>query len=148
MGKRSRRRRDDEPGDRPEAVDALLGPDRPADADPDTAPVEDPVAATPEGDAAPEEAGQPARKQLADVRLREVIALAEEADMLYHLYRWVVLKGGVPTARDWLPREDLPHPDGVSDVFGSWQKFLEHSQLADSPLLARLRTVDAREQEL
>ncbi len=56
-----------------------------------------------------------------DPRLREVIAYAEEADMLYHLFRWTLLQGKVPTARDWLPREDMPHPDGVVDVFGSWQ---------------------------
>ena len=65
--------------------------------------------------------------------------------MLYHLYRWTLLKGGVPSARDWLPREDMPHPDAVAEVFGSWAKFLDHAQLADSPLLARLRTLEERE---
>ncbi len=68
--------------------------------------------------------------------------------MLYHLFRWTLLQGKVPTARDWLPREDMPHPDGVADVFGSWQKFLDHSGLAESPLLARLRTLEEREREL
>jgi len=142
MGKRSRRKRDDEPPvDRPAAVDALLGTDPPAGradgaagAPADGAPAAEAPSAG--------EAREPARKQLADPRLREVIAYAEEADMLYHLYRWVLLKGGVPSARDWLPREDMPHPDGVADVFGSWQKFLEHSQLADSPMLARLKTLE------
>jgi hypothetical protein len=152
MGKRSRRKRDDEPSDRPAAVDELLG------ADPEPAPDAGPqnaadAARPPAADSAPGKgdapAGDPpAKKTLSDPRLREVIAYAEEADMLYHLYRWVVLKGSVPSARDWLPREDMPHPDGVSDVFGSWQKFLERSQLTESPLLARLRTMDEREREL
>src|SRR5829696_6054797 len=100
----------------------------------------------PEDDAAPEPAdgaAAPAEEQpkrtLADPRLREVMAYAEEADMLYHLYRWTLLKGGVPSARDWLPREDMPHPDAVAEVFGSWAKFLEYSGLPDSPMLARLR---------
>jgi hypothetical protein len=88
------------------------------------------------------------RRTLADPRLREVIAYAEEADMLYHLYRWVLLKGSVPTARDWLPREDMPHPDAVAEVFGSWQRFLDHAQLADSPLLARLRALEDQQKEL
>src|SRR5688500_15520858 len=78
---------------------------------------------------------------LYDPRMREVIAYAEEADMLYHLFRWTLLKGSVPTARDWLPREDMPHPDAVVDIFGSWPKFLEYAGLPDSPLLARLRAL-------
>ncbi len=41
--------------------------------------------------------------------------------MLYHLLRWTLLQGKVPSARDWLPREDMPHPDAVAEVFGSWQ---------------------------
>ncbi len=68
--------------------------------------------------------------------------------MLYHLYRWVLLKGSVPSARDWQPRVDMPHPDGVADVYGSWQKFLEHSGLPDSPLLARVKTLEDREGEV
>ena len=43
------------------------------------------------------EAEEP-KRTLADPRLREVMAYAEEADMLYHLYRWTLLKGGVPSA--------------------------------------------------
>jgi hypothetical protein len=101
------------------------------------------------GSPPPEEEAQGApeepKRTLADPRLREVMAYAEEADMLYHLYRWTLLKGGVPSARDWLPREDMPHPDAVAEVFGSWAKFLDHAQLADSPLLARLRTLEERE---
>ena len=133
MGKRSRRRGQDVPSDAP--ADAA------ADPAPDGAAPEEPAA--PGGT----EAERP-RSTLADPRLREVMAYAEEADMLYHLYRWVLLKGGVPSARDWLPREDMPHPDAVADVFGSWQKFLDHAQLADSPLLSRLRALEEREREL
>lgn len=104
-----------------------------------------------EGEAPPAEEAtedeQP-KRTLADPRLREVMAYAEEADMLYHLYRWTLLKGGVPSARDWLPREDMPHPDAVAEVFGSWAKFLDHAQLADSQLLAKLRALEEREKGL
>ena len=129
MGKRSRRKGNGAP---PEGIDGEAAEAAPADAAPEAADGEDPAP------------GQP-RRTLADPRLREVIAYAEEADMLYHLYRWTLLKGGVPSARDWLPREDMPHPDAVAEVFGSWQKFLDHSQLADSPLLAKVRTLEERE---
>jgi hypothetical protein len=132
MGKRARRK----------------GQNGPAAAAPtDVAPAED-VEPDPADGAPAEDADQQQRRTLADPRLREVIAYAEEADMLYHLLRWIVLKGSVPTARDWLPREDMPHPDAVVEVFGSWQKFLEHARLGDSPLLARLRAADEREREL
>jgi hypothetical protein len=80
--------------------------------------------------------------------MREVIAYAEEADMLYHLFRWTLVKGAVPTARDWLSRDDMPHPDAVGEVFGSWQKFLDYSGLPESPLLARLRALEERERGL
>ena len=93
-------------------------------------------------------AEEPQRSPLADGRLRDVMALAEEADYLYHLMRWTLLKGSVPSARDWLQREDMPHPDYVTEVFGSWAKFLEASGLQDSPLLARVRGMDEREREL
>lgn len=124
MGKRSRRNKEQ-------------GAEAPADA----APVAANGAPAAEGETA-EAAPEAPRRTLADVRLREVIALSEEADMLYHLLRWTLLKGSVPSARDWLPREDMPHPDAVAEVFGSWAKFLEHSQLAESPLLARLKTLE------
>jgi hypothetical protein len=92
---------------------------------------------------------QPApQRQIADPRLREAIAYADEADMLYHLLRWTLLQGRVPTPRDWLPREDMPHPDAVAEVFGSWQKFIDHSGLGDSPMLARLRELEEREREV
>jgi hypothetical protein len=136
VGKRSRRKGQQGPDDAGDAGEGTAGA---------PAPLADAAA-----DAAGEEAGaaeQP-RRSLADPRLREVIAYAEEADMLYHLYRWTLLKGGVPSARDWLPREDMPHPDAVAEVFGSWQKFLDHAQVADSPLLARLRALEEREREL
>ena len=136
MGKRARRK-----GIEPE-------PDAPARA----AAAEEAAPEAPEGDrgnGAPGERRQPAgRDAVYDPRLREIIAYAEEVDMLYHLYRWTLLQGKVPAAQDWLPREDMPHPDAVRDVFGSWAKFLEYSQLQDSPLLARLRTVDERGREL
>jgi hypothetical protein len=135
--------------------------------EPEAAPADDAPAteAEPSGDgdgAAADEAPAGRQRQpaggpgsLYDPRMREVIAYAEEADMLYHLFRWTLLKGAVPTARDWLPREDMPHPDAVAEVFGSWQKFLDYSGLPDSPLLARLRAleegvkdVEAREQQV
>jgi hypothetical protein len=137
MGKRARRK-----GIEPEPAEPAEQP-----ADGDTAAPAPPDAAA-DGDAATgDERRRPATGKGAvyDPRLREVIAYAEEADMLYHLFRWTLLQGKVPTARDWLPREDMPHPDGVADVFGSWQKFLDHSGLAESPLLARLRTLEERE---
>jgi len=90
----------------------------------------------------------PPGPRFADGRLREAIAYVDEVDMHYHLFRWVALRGELPTARDWLPREDLPHPDAVIDVFGSWPKFLETSGLVDSPLLLRLRALDDRERDL
>jgi hypothetical protein len=90
-------------------------------------------------DAAPEEA--PGRLR-PDGRLREVALLVEEADYLFALYRWIVLTGEVPRAQDWLRREEWPHPDYVIDVFGSWEKFLQHAEIPASPLLARLREAD------
>ena len=99
-----------------------------------------------EGDDAPDR--RPPQSRIADPRLREAIAYADEVDMHLHLFRWTLLVGKVPTARDWLPREDMPHPDAVAEVYGSWAKFLESSGLADSPLLARLREVDEREAQL
>jgi hypothetical protein len=89
-----------------------------------------------------------------DGRLREVALLVEEADYLLALYRWIVLSGEVPRAQDWLRREEWPHPDYVVDVFGSWEKFLQHAEIQASPLLARVREADeerravaAREQQ-
>jgi hypothetical protein len=77
-----------------------------------------------------------------DGRLRDVALLVEEADYLFALYRWIVLTGEVPRAQDWLRREEWPHPDYVVDVFGSWEKFLQHAEIPTSPLLARLRDAD------
>jgi hypothetical protein len=89
-----------------------------------------------------------------DGRLREVALLVEEADYLHALYRWVLLTGEVPRAQDWLRREEWPHPDYVIDVFGSWEKFLQHAEVPGSPLLARVReaeearrTLAAREEQ-
>ena len=70
-----------------------------------------------------------------DGRLREVALLVEEADYLFALYRWIILTGEVPRAQDWLRREEWPHPDYVIDVFGSWEKFLQHAEIPSSPLL-------------
>ncbi|HEY7620822.1 MAG TPA: hypothetical protein VH834_13690, partial [Solirubrobacteraceae bacterium] len=90
-------------------------------------------------EAAPEDA--PGRLR-PDARLREVSLLVEEADYLFALYRWIVVTGEVPRAQDWLRREEWPHPDYVIDVFGSWEKFLQHAEIPSSPLLARLREAD------
>lgn len=77
-----------------------------------------------------------------DGRLREVALLVEEADYLLALYRWIILSGELPRAQDWLRREEWPHPDYVIDVFGSWEKFLQHAEVTSSPLLARLREAE------
>jgi hypothetical protein len=175
VGKRSRRRKDDDEGpvERPPAVDALLGLDRPAGGD-----GEKPSARASDArdrDAADEDAADgdgssdgssrrgaaegtagkgsdrstaAARHPAPDSRLREVAYLVEEADHLLHLYRWILLTGEVPRAQDWLKREDWPHPDHVIDVFGSWQKFLAHAGVSDSPLLARLREAKATAKDL
>ena len=130
MGKRSRRRGET----RDEGRTA-----RPPTAEPasDGAP----GAATDEP--APEGAPAPAASPLAsDGRLHQAQLLIEEADHLGHLYRWIVLAGEVPRAQDWLRREDWPHPDDVIHVFGSWEKFLQHAQVPESRLLARLRTAE------
>ncbi|MEA2360138.1 MAG: hypothetical protein QOI62_3398 [Solirubrobacteraceae bacterium] len=89
-----------------------------------------------------------------DGRLREVAMLVEEADYLLALYRWTLLTGEVPRAQDWLRREDWPHPDYIIDVFGSWEKFLQHAEIPSSPLLASVREAEegrrslaAREQQ-
>ena len=83
-----------------------------------------------------------------DGRLREVALLVEEADYLNALYRWIVLTGEVPRAQDWLRREEWPHPDYVIDVFGSWEKFLQHAEIPTSPLLARLREAEEERKSL
>jgi hypothetical protein len=83
-----------------------------------------------------------------DGRLREVALLVEEADYLLALYRWIVLIGEVPRAQDWLRREEWPHPDYVVDVFGSWEKFLQHAEVTSSPLLARLREAEEERRTL
>jgi hypothetical protein len=83
-----------------------------------------------------------------DGRLREVALLVEEADYLFALYRWIVVTGEVPRAQDWLRREEWPHPDYVIDVFGSWEKFLQHAEIPTSPLLARLREADEERRDV
>lgn len=151
MGKRSRRNKEQAAASDAAAPEATPGPA--ADAGPAAKAIEAALDGPPTGaassrepaaaDAPPAAADAAAPKRtLADPRLREVIAYAEEADMLYHLYRWILLKGTVPTNRDWLPREDMPHPDAVAEVFGGWSKFLDHGQVADSPLLTRLKTLE------
>jgi hypothetical protein len=131
MGKRSRRR-----GEQTEPQDGAELREAPA---------------APEGAPPPPRADGPLRP---DGRLREVALLVEEADYLLALYRWIVLTGDVPRAQDWLRREEWPHPDYVIDVYGSWEKFLQHAEIPSSPLLARVREADderksvaAREQQ-
>jgi hypothetical protein len=101
--------------------------------------------AEPRDDAAAEDAPGPLRP---DGRLREVALLVEEADYVLSLYRWIVLTGDVPRAQDWLRREEWPHPDYVIDVFGSWEKFLQHAEIPSSPLLARVREADEERRSL
>jgi hypothetical protein len=106
----------------------------------------EPQEATEQSDDAPSD-GAPARLR-PDGRLREVALLVEEADYLFALYRWILLTGEVPRAQDWLRREEWPHPDYVIDVFGSWEKFLQHAEIPTSPLLARLREADEERRSL
>src|SRR3954453_5338777 len=120
MGKRSRRR-----GEAAEATEATETQD----------------AASAASDGAP----APLRP---DGRLREVALLVEEADYVLALYRWTLLTGEVPRAQDWLRREEWPHPDYVIDVFGSWDKFLQHAEIPTSPLLARLREAEEERRSL
>ena len=132
MGKRSRRR-----GEEPEATAAT----EKADGAPEGA----------DGDGAqPAAAAEPQRPgpKKGDLRLREAMDFIEEADMLLALFRWTTLNGEVPKPEDWLPREDWPHPDQVSHVFGSWNRFLEYSGLRDAPPLLRKRAQDERESRL
>jgi hypothetical protein len=96
------------------------------------------------GTRTPARAGRPK----ADPRLREVSLLVEEADYLAHLYRWIVLVGEPPSARDWLKTEDWPHPDIVVEVFGSWERFLGAAEVPDSPLLARVREADRQARDM
>jgi hypothetical protein len=156
VGKRSRRRSDAEPPGPDEAAEAQAG-ERPAGADDATAngaPAAGPppaAGAAAEGAEGAEGAGavQGEAAPLApDGRLREVALLVEEADYLLQLYRWILLTGEVPRAQDWLKREQWPHPDYVIDVFGSWQKFLDHAGVGSSPLLARLREADEQRRDL
>lgn len=149
MGKRSRRR------DEPEAAEAAAATDA------------DGTAATENGAAEPTSGDAPGREDdgggrrssksapaatsgrpQGDLRLREALEFVEEADMLSHLYRWTVLTGDLPRPEDWLPHEDWPHPDAVQHVFGSWNKFIEHSGLKDAPPLLRSRALGEREQRL
>jgi hypothetical protein len=139
VGKRSRRRGEPETGD----VTAAATANGTEQADEAAAGAPDAGAEGEPGPLAP------------DGRLREVALLVEEADYLLQLYRWIVLTGEIPRAQDWLKREQWPHPDYVIDVFGSWQKFLDHAGVTASPLLAQLREAEeqrrgfaAREKQL
>lgn len=131
MGKRARRK-GVEPDDAIRAM-AGVGSDAAKPAEPDTA-------------ANAAKAGGNAIEP--DARLREVSLLVEEVDYVYQLYRWIMLTGKVPTAQEWLKKEPWPHPDYVIEVFGSWEKFLTHAHVTDSPLLARLRAADAAEKDV
>ncbi|MCW2999033.1 MAG: hypothetical protein JWN65_2582 [Solirubrobacterales bacterium] len=121
MGKRARRK-GIEPEDAPPAPDAAGASEG---TDPDGPPALEP-----------------------DARLREVSLLVEEVDYVYQLYRWIMLTGEVPKAQEWLKKEPWPHPDYVIDVFGSWEKFLAHAHVTESPLLTRLRAADAAEKDM
>jgi hypothetical protein len=83
-----------------------------------------------------------------DVRLRQAMDYAEEADMLLALFRWTILTGEIPRPEDWLPRDDWPHPDAVGNVFGNWNKFLEYAGIKDAPPVLRTRALDERESRL
>lgn len=102
-----------------------------------------------------EDKGSGNRRPGSDGRLTEVSYLIAEADLLLHLYRWIVLVGDLPKAQDWLADERWPHPDAAVETFGSWEGFLKEAAVADSPLLQRARRHEeearrmaAREREL
>src|SRR4051794_146755 len=128
MGKRARRRGD--------SVEETTGSAPAADgaADP----------ASEDGTPAAQKGGPPQ----GDIRLRQAMDYVEEADHLLALFRWTLLTGEIPRPEDWLPREDWPHPDQVSNVFGSWNRFIEYSGLRDAPPLLRKRAQDEREARL
>ncbi len=134
MGKRARRR-GDEPGQRDAGEDGEA---------------KDGTEAT--DGASP---GGAKRRPGGDGRLTEVSYLIAEADLLLHLYRWIVLMGEVPKAQDWLADERWPHPDAAIETFGSWEAYLKAAEVADAPLLVRARRHEeeakrmaAREREL
>lgn len=148
MGKRSRRRGEPEPGDvaRVTAADASPGAGDASAGEP-TPDGNGAVAAAVDTDAdrrPPSRGGAPE----GDLRLREALNFVEEADMLLALFRWTVLTGEPPRPDDWLPREDWPHPDAVSNVFGSWSKFVDYSGLREAPPVLRKRALDERESRL
>jgi hypothetical protein len=102
-----------------------------------------------------EDKGSGNRRPGSDGRLTEVSYLIAEADLLLHLYRWIVLVGDLPKAQDWLADDRWPHPDAAVETFGSWEGFLKEAAVADSPLLQRARRHEeearrmaAREREL
>ncbi|MCP9491938.1 MAG: hypothetical protein MSC31_18995 [Solirubrobacteraceae bacterium MAG38_C4-C5] len=118
------------------------------------------VSASGNGDAAaerpaPQDTASSNRRPGSDGRLTEVSYLIAEADLLLHLYRWIVLCGDLPKAQDWLADERWPHPDAAVETFGSWEGFLKEAAVADSPLIQRARRHEeearrmaAREREL
>lgn len=118
MGKRARRR-GDEPGQRDAGEERAAG---------DDAEASDGASAT-----------GAKRRPGGDSRLTEVSYLIAEADLLLHLYRWIVLMGEVPKAQDWLADERWPHPDAAIETFGSWEAYLKTAEVGDAPLLARAR---------
>src|SRR3954463_10062493 len=128
MGKRARRRGD--------SVEETTGSAPAADgaADP----------ASEDGTPAAQKGGPPQ----GDIRLSQAMDYVEEAHHPLALFRWTLLTGEIPRPEDWLPREDWPHPDQVSNVFGSWNRFIEYSGLRDAPPLLRKRAQDERESRL
>jgi len=104
---------------------------------------------------AQEDKGSGNRRPGSDGRLTEVSYLIAEADLLLHLYRWIVLVGDLPKAQDWLADERWPHPDAAVETFGSWDGLLREAAVVDSPLIQRARRHEeeakrmaAREREL
>src|SRR3954451_7797442 len=91
-------------------------------------------------------AAPPPDKPTTDGRLQEVVALAEEADCLYHLVRWTLLKGAPPRPQDWAADQEWPHPEAVAEIFDGWDTFV--AQVSKAPLLARLAEAEERERDL
>jgi hypothetical protein len=136
MGKRSRRRTDEEaaPGSEPASGDAR--PDdqpsgRPAGPSAEgRPPAEAPSAATPPG-AAP----------LPDPTGRAAWILLET-------YRWVVQRAEAPGPEVWDDLPDYPSSAEVEELFGSWEHLWDAAGLYDAPYFKALEDADAEHDEL
>jgi hypothetical protein len=132
MGKRSRRRSQDDP--------APAAAERPAD---DAGGPAEPAAAN-DGDAAPDE--RPAGAAAGQRPLPD--PTGRGAWILLETYRWVVQHGEAPGAETWDDLPDFPHSAEVEDLFGSWEHLWDAAGLYDAPYFKALEEADAEHAEL